>query len=137
MITVLKIAAFLRRHYPPCRLWPKERFIPWLVWLWKIDAIFCVTNNGRLTGVGIARVVNSIQQGKDKYALDENGTIFWVDLGVALNTQATALLFKQGRERWGERLFVGFHRRKMARHDVLPWREFMNHFKSKEISYGR
>ena len=133
MITILKVAAFLRRHHEPCRRWPKPNLLAWLRWIWALDAVAVVTEHGRLTGVGIARPVNAIEDGRDFYQWHPHGTILWVDLAAALNPQATALLLKQARERWGERAFVAFHRRKWARHLVMPWRNFMGRFKRKEM----
>ena len=131
MITVLKVAAFLRRHHAPCRTWPKKNLVSWLLWLWELDAVACVTDKGRLTGVGIARPVRSIVEGRDHYAVANGGTILWVDLAAARNPRVIALLLKQARERWGERLYVAFHRRKWARDTVLPWAAFMNRFNEK------
>lgn len=136
-VSVLKVAAFLRRNYPACQSWPKPNFLAWLNWLCQLNAIACVLDNGRLIGVGIARPVLTMARGKDHYAVDNGGTILWVDVAAAKTTHATALLLKIARNRWGERVFIAFHRRKWGHHTVLPWGYFMGRFNRKEICYGR
>ena len=125
MITLIRCAAFMRRNYPPCRYWPRERLLSWLGWYWRNKAVGAVVEGTRIAGVGIARPVYSLAEGEAHYVIQPGGSILWVDAVAAKDTRSMGLLMILAGNMWGERVLVAGHLPNQTRHRVLPWSTLM------------
>ena len=112
----LPIAAYLRRHYPFCRHWPREILLGWVRWHLGENFLAYVLDGekdgcGRIVGVGVARPVMQPADGLVDYRFDHEGPVLFVDVTVATAPHAMLMLLAMLRRRFGFRPTLAYERR--------------------------
>jgi len=112
MTDLVPIAAFVRRHWPNCRHWPRERLIAWLDWYSRGGRLAIARDQNKIVGLGLARPLDRLEDRIDSYAHAENGPIIWVELAIAKHPRALPTLWRLMSQRYGVRQRVAFQRGK-------------------------
>lgn len=114
MDPIISAAAFIKRHWDVSRYWDRAQLVPWLRWF-SARGYVAVTHgqNGRISGIGMARPAKSAQTAKDEpYHYDENGNSVFMDLLISTNPAAMLSLWRMLKRRFGVRQFVALQRSK-------------------------
>lgn len=116
-ITAVPIAAFLKRNLGCMTKWTtgrhsRENFMMWLSWNLARFNVCCVTEEGRLSAVGIARTMNDPRAATDQYHAAETGKVLFVDHAVAKTNDGYKCLLRYCRARWPHVERIAFHRSK-------------------------
>lgn len=89
-VTAVQIAAFLKRHLPQARLWPREKLLPWVTWFVRADRAVVVTDaRDRIVGVALGRFIERTEgvAGRPLYDLPTAPGV-WVDAIAARDPAA-------------------------------------------------
>lgn len=115
-MNTLGLAAYIKRHWEPSRLWDRARLVPWVDWYVDDGRVATVATGGRTVGLGMMRTLKGRDDYEEVYAHDENGTVAWIDLYIARDKQVAPLLWKAMRDRVGQRCKeIGFVRHAKGR----------------------
>ena len=122
----LPIAAFIRRHYPLARHWPREILLAWTRWHLGEGFLGHVLDGdqpgtGRIVGVGVCRPVMKPEDGLRDYCHDPEGSILFVDMVAATAPNAMLCLVSLMRQRFGFRQAIAYQRRGREKVVVRPF----------------
>lgn len=121
MKTPIQIAAFIKRHWPACRLTPRDILVSWVEWYVNDGRCGVVLFRGKIIGVGLVRLLEEKKQQVNEYAHFEGGEIAWIELVVCKQRRAMQALWGLMLGRCKGVTQVGWKRRKYtARMRLLP-----------------
>jgi hypothetical protein len=113
------LAAFIRRHWPACRSWPREQLLEWVRWYQVRDLVLAARADdsvppGRIFAVVLGRPVESIGRAKrEPYHYLSGSGLWYVDLLVCVPGRMRSVIaqfFRQGRLRLGQPSRIGWER---------------------------
>jgi hypothetical protein len=85
--TPVQIAAFIKRHYEPSRLWSRETILAWVRWFQARNfSATLLDERSRIVGVAMARPVEDMPAGD--YDYKEGAPGVYIDLIIALTERA-------------------------------------------------
>jgi hypothetical protein len=120
--TVIQLCAFLKRHGPWFRRWPREKLVPYIEWYWKDGRVGVVREDGKIVAAAIARCIKDVSEGDVHYRHHPDGQIVWVEDIVSLHPDGVAILLKHAMEIFGRRLlFAGKRFVRNGELQILPW----------------
>lgn len=120
---IISVAAFLKRHLPGLRPWPRETLLPYVEWYWRDARVGVVRDGPRILAVALARCIDDPAQAKQTYHHDEHGRLVWVEHIASTHPQGVALLLQIAMQRFGPReAFAGDVFKREGELRMLPWR---------------
>lgn len=116
-------AAFLKRHSPGLRAWPRCNLLRMLGWYWVDGRVGAVRAGGRVVAVATARCLTDVAQAADPWAHAEKGSILWVEDIASRHPDGIRALLTLVVQRFGPRETLAgrvFNRAGELR--MLPWK---------------
>lgn len=107
-VTAVQVAAYLKRHLPNVRAWPRSQIVPWVAWFLRADRALVLTDEQeRIRGVALGRFVASVDevQGRGLYDLP-TGRVLWIDAIATSHAEAMPHLLRLLASKYGPRDLV-------------------------------
>lgn len=93
----LYVGAFLRRLWPACRAWRREKLLAWVQWYVDHDRYVFITERRRLLAVALyRRLTDPFTQAEVHYA-DSAGPIVYCDIAASRGKEALRAAFSMMR----------------------------------------
>lgn len=92
--STIKAAAFIKRNWSNCRLWPRASLLAWLQWFVDNDRFRAVKMDGKIVGVSLYRFVDSAEGVEESEYGDTGGDLCYIVLCVAKADDAMRALYQ-------------------------------------------
>lgn len=96
--STIRSAAFIKRNWENCRLWPREALLAWLQWHIDNDRFRAVMKDGRVAGVALYRFVDVESDIRESEYRDTGGDLCYVVLCVAKAGEAMRAVYHMAME---------------------------------------
>jgi hypothetical protein len=107
-LTVVQVAAFIKRHFRDCRKDRREDLVHWVGWHMQRQLIVTIADEaGKLVGVALGRFLRNAEEGAQPWVTHEHGEIAWVDVVVAKRPEVMPMLVAETMRRWSHCRIVG------------------------------
>jgi len=91
--STISAAAFIKRHWDNCKLWPRESLLAWIQWYIDNDRFRGVKKDGKLVGVAAYRFVDSVEDISISEYRDTGGDLCYVALCVGIADDAMRAVY--------------------------------------------
>jgi hypothetical protein len=120
---MISAAAFMKRHLPGLRTWPRARLLEYLGWYWRDARVGILRDHGRIVGIALGRCLHDVKQAREHYFHDEAARIIWIEHIVSRHPLGIRLLLQQAMQRFGPReAFAGDVFKRDGELRMLPWK---------------
>lgn len=120
---MISAAAFMKRHLPGLRPWPRKTLLEYVGWYWRDARVGIVCDGPRIVAIALARCLNDVEQAKQTYHHDERGRIVWVEHIASVHPLGLPILLRQAMQRFGPReAFAGDVFKREGELRMLPWK---------------
>jgi hypothetical protein len=128
-ISIPSMAAFIRRNLPDAfsasNRRKRENVTNWLSWHIRGKDVCVLTDNGKITGLGVAKAISNEKDAGMNYRCDENGHILYVLVAVSTKPEGLKTLLQYCKFRWPHCTKIMFNRKKYGKRSMYDYNKFM------------